>query len=399
MDLTIDTRNPLDIVPKATEGSVRSSTDRQIRSDKLSQRPASAYPMGKSIGARVNESAGWRQTSPRPSDEMAYLRSLAARAVIAYGHLDGKMTTNEVKLGDLDGRIQRLAGEMQDKQQEVEGGKLLDAERTRAFEAVIAAVENATQARRDEITRIAQELEKAREAQQAADERQTHHEGVSTRLHANIEGQGQALATRAKELQQELVNLRVQYVQDVQTLQQVIQNQVNEQKVSVDALNGQMTQIMAMLNKLQPTLIHTTPAHPAHQEPERPEVSDSVQRWTQEWREQENHGQGRHEKGTPPEGAPTNTGNHGGGYQGPPRPPPQGNDPDPNDDGSDNRRGGGGGPGPSWRPERADPIDLQVTMIAQAIGLAMANNGKREASAPAPCKNLKHQNIKLWLLQ
>ena len=38
-------------------------------------------------------------------------------------------------------------------------------------------------------------------------------------------------------------------------------------------------------------------------------------------------------------------------------------------------------------------------MIVQVIGLAMANNGKWEASAPAPFKNLKHQNIKLWLLQ
>ena len=29
----------------------------------------------------------------------------------------------------------------------------------------------------------------------------------------------------------------------------------------------------------------------------------------------------------------------------------------------------------------------------------MANNGKREVSAPTPFKNLKHLNIKLWLLQ
>ena len=71
-----------------------------------------------------------------------------------------------MKLGDLDERVQGLAGEMQEFQLEVEGGKLLDAERTRAFEAVIMAVENATQARREEITRIAQELERAREAQE-----------------------------------------------------------------------------------------------------------------------------------------------------------------------------------------------------------------------------------------
>ena len=40
---------------------------------------------------------------------MVYLRSLAARAATAFGHLDGKITTNEVKLGDLDGLIQASA--------------------------------------------------------------------------------------------------------------------------------------------------------------------------------------------------------------------------------------------------------------------------------------------------
>ena len=126
-------------------------------------------------------------------------------------------------MDDLDERVQGLAGEMQEFQLEVEGGKIRDAERTRAFEAVIMAVENATQTRWEEITRIAQELERAREAQRAADERQTHHEGISTRLHANIEGQGQALAAQAKALEQEMINLRAQHAQDVQTLQQVIQ--------------------------------------------------------------------------------------------------------------------------------------------------------------------------------
>ena len=253
---------------------------------------------------------------------MAYLRSLAAWVAIAFGQLDGKITTDEVKLGDLGERIQGLAGEMQDKQHEAEGGKLVDAERTRAFEAVIAAVENATQARQEEIARIAQELVKAREVQQAADGGQTHHEVVSTRLHANIERQGQALATRAKELEQELVNLRAQHVQDGQTLQQVIQNQANEQKSSANKLEGQMAQMMAMLNKLQPTPNHTTPAHPAPQGPEALEVLDRVQQWTQERREQENRGEGQGDAGKQPEGAPPNQGNHGGGNQGPPRPPP-----------------------------------------------------------------------------
>ena len=236
MDLTADTTNLLDTIPAATQGSVSSSTDRPIRSDKFSQRPYSPYPIGRPIGATINQRAGRRQASPRARDEMAYLRSLAARAAIAFHQLDGKITTNEVKLRDLGERIQGLAGEMQDMLHEVEGGKLLDPERTRAFEAVIAAVENATQARREQIARIVQELVKTREAQQAADERQTRHEGVSTQLHANIEGQGQALATRAKELEQELVNLMAQHVQDVQTLQHVIQNQGNEQKSSADKL-------------------------------------------------------------------------------------------------------------------------------------------------------------------
>ena len=130
MDLTADTPDPLDTVPEATEGSIISSADRPICSDRLSQRPSSPYPMGKSIGARVNESASKRQASPRPRDDSAYVRSLAARAVKAYGYLDGKITSNQVKLGDLDGQVQELAGEMQHMQHEVEGGKLLDAERT-----------------------------------------------------------------------------------------------------------------------------------------------------------------------------------------------------------------------------------------------------------------------------
>ena len=61
---------------------------------------------------------------------MAYVKSLAARAARAFGQLDGKITTNEVKLDDLGERVQGLAGEMQEFQLEVEGGKILDAERT-----------------------------------------------------------------------------------------------------------------------------------------------------------------------------------------------------------------------------------------------------------------------------
>jgi len=37
--------------------------------------------------------------------------------------------------------------------------------------------------------------------------------------------------------------------------------------------------------------------------------------------------------------------------------------------------------------------------MAQAIGIAIANSGKRRADTPPPFKNQKDQNIKLWLLQ
>jgi len=91
--------------------------------------------------------------------------------------------------------------------------------------------------------------------------------------------------------------------------------------------------------------------------------------------------------------------NQGGGNQGPP-PPRQYNNPDPSDDGSDQGGGGGGGGGnPGWRPHRGDPIDPQVAMMAQAIGIAIAKSGKRQADAPLPFKNRKDQNVKLWLLQ
>ena len=142
---------------------------------------------------------------------------------------------------------------MQRIQLEVEGGKLQDVQRTRAFAAVIFAVENATQARREEMTGIAQEVEKSRKVQQAADARKTHHEGVTTQLHASIEGQGQALATRAKALEQEMINVRAQHAQDIQTLQQVIQQQADEKKISTETLNGQIAQMMSMRSKLQPT--------------------------------------------------------------------------------------------------------------------------------------------------
>ena len=77
-------------------------------------------------------------------------------------HLDGKVATNQVKLGDLDERVQGLVHEIQDTRQEVEDGKQLDAERLIAFEGIIIGVKNATQPRQDEITKLAQELDHTR---------------------------------------------------------------------------------------------------------------------------------------------------------------------------------------------------------------------------------------------
>ena len=80
---------------------------------------------------------------------------------------------------------------------------------------VILVVANATQARKEELTRIVQELQRAKEETQAAKERQDHHEGVSTRLHANIVEQGEVSASRTEAIEVGLVNLRAQYTQDV----------------------------------------------------------------------------------------------------------------------------------------------------------------------------------------
>jgi len=77
-------------------------------------------------------------------------------------HLDQKIGTNQVTLGDLGKLVQRLVHEIQDTRYEVKEGKQHDAERLIAFEGIIIAVENVTQARQDKITRLAQELDHAR---------------------------------------------------------------------------------------------------------------------------------------------------------------------------------------------------------------------------------------------
>jgi len=140
-----------------------------------------------------------------------------------------------------------------------------------------------------------------------------------------------------------------------------------------------MTIIMQKLASFQPTPTTTTPAPLPTQGPVAPQVAtnpDRGQRWAQERQEQNAREQGRQDKGKPRQGEPPRLGNQGGGNQGPP-PPPQGNNNDPSDDGSDQGGGGGGGGGnPGWRPDRGDPIDPQVAMMAQAIGIAITNSGK-----------------------
>ena len=124
--------------------------------------------------------------------------------------------------------------------------------------------------RRKEIRFIALESKEARKAQQAADERKTHDEGVSTKFQAKLEGQEQGLDTRAKGVEQAMIKLRAQYVQNVESLHWVIQQQVEGQKTSAKNIDWQMAQIMAIWNKVQPTPTHSTPVEHAAEEPMEP---------------------------------------------------------------------------------------------------------------------------------
>jgi len=145
-------------------------------------------------------------------------------------HLDGKIATNQVKLVDLDEQVQGLVQEIQSTREDVEDGKQLNAEKLLAFEGIIVAVENATQTRQEEITRLALELDHARKQQQEANERESRHEVVSSQLHANIMGQGETSANRANTLEQEVIRLRAQYAADVATLQQVVNGHAESQE-------------------------------------------------------------------------------------------------------------------------------------------------------------------------
>jgi len=142
---------------------------------------------------------------------------------------------------------------------------------------------------------------------------------------------------------------------------------------------------MPKLASFQPTPTTTTPAPLPTQVPVAPQVArrpDRLQRWAQERREQNAREQGTQDRGKQREGEPPRLGNQGGRNQDPP-PPTKANDPDPRADESDPGVGRGGG-NPAWRPDRGDPIDPQVTMMAQGIGMAIANSGKRQADAQLP---------------
>jgi len=224
---------PADLLERITEASVISTNEGPIHSDTAPRRTGAPYPPGhlRGIGARIKDSgSGRRQGSPKPRDDNAFLKALATRAGQAMRHLDGKIATNQVNLGDLDEQVQGLVQEIQSTRQDIEDGKQLDAEKLIAFEGIIFAVENGTQTRQEEITRLGLQLEQARQQQQEANERQTRHEVVSSQLHANIMGQGETSANRANDLEQEVIRIRAQYAADVATLQQVVNGHAESQE-------------------------------------------------------------------------------------------------------------------------------------------------------------------------
>src|ERR1700712_5114428 len=100
---------------------------------------------------------------------------------------------------------------MKDTRQEVEEGKQLDATKTRAFEAIVTAVENATEARQNEMARPAQEVLAANNRQRELNERQARHEQVSSQLNDNIMGEGESLANRAAVLEHKVTILKPQH--------------------------------------------------------------------------------------------------------------------------------------------------------------------------------------------
>jgi len=98
-----------DLLERITETSVMSSNDGPIHSDKVATGTSSPYPLGhlRGIGRRIQDSGFGRPPgSPKPRNDNAFLKALAARAGLPMKHLNGKIVTNKVKLGDLDERVQ-----------------------------------------------------------------------------------------------------------------------------------------------------------------------------------------------------------------------------------------------------------------------------------------------------
>ncbi|PUU82446.1 hypothetical protein B9Z19DRAFT_1120776 [Tuber borchii] len=180
--------------------------------------------------------------------------------------------------------------------------------------------------------------------------------------------------------------------------EQVVDGQAKAAKEFVHEQQTQMTEGIRLLKNLQPTPTTTLPTQPLPRALAAPYARplDRLESWIREWQ-----GQKWRDNGKQPVENIFDSGNNGNGDQGPPKPTPRDN-PEPSDqksnDGHGGGRGGGGG-GASWRPEPNNPIDPRAVILAQAIGIAMAMNGKRQAEVPQPVKNLKHQNIEYWLLQ
>jgi len=288
-------------------------------------------------------------------------------------YLDGKKATKQVKLRDLNERVQGLVNEIQNTRQEVEDGKPPHADRRIAFEGIIIAVRNYRQTRAEEISGLALELEHERRQQEEPNERQGRHQAVSSQLCAKIMGQGETSANRANALVQAGISLRSQYATDVATLYRVVNGEAETQERVADVFSPEMPIIMYKLATF-PTTPSTTILAPLPKPVpaalQGARNADRVQQWGHEIWEPNARKQGREDKGRWQEGEPSRRGNQGYGNQGPP-PLRQGKDPNFSDHGSD-QGGGGGGGNAGWRPDRGNHIDPQVPMMAHAIRRAIA---------------------------
>ena len=100
-----------------TEVSGVSSTEEPIHLDIVLRRTGYPYPPGSlsGISARIKMSeSGGQQGSPKPRYDSAFLDALVARASLAMRDLHGKIVINQVKIADLDERVQGLVHEIQD---------------------------------------------------------------------------------------------------------------------------------------------------------------------------------------------------------------------------------------------------------------------------------------------